>query len=138
MEFRNPETIHAPLASYSHQAEISNRAKWLVISAQIGMDKAGNLPEDIYSQVEIAFDNIQLNLEAAGMSIENLVKLVFYFVGEHDTKQRRTIIKKRLGEHRPCMTVLYVAGLATPALKVEIEAWACKEQAPINWFAMID
>ena len=138
MKFRNPETIHSPLASYSHQAEINGNAKWLVMSAQIGMDKNGHIPEDVYSQVEVAFDNIQLNLEAAGMSIENLAKLVFYFVGQHNTEQRRSIISKRLGEHRPCMTVIYVTGLATPALKVEIEAWACKQQSPINWFAMLD
>ena len=97
------------------------------MSAQIGMDKEGNIPEDVYSQIEIAFDNILLNLEAAGMDTKNITKLVFYFAGSHDVEHRRGIISKRLGGHQPCMTVLYVAGLASPALKVEIEAWACSE-----------
>ena len=127
MIFRNPTTVHSPLASYSHQAEVSGDAKWLVMSAQIGMDKHGGIPEDIYGQIEMAFDNILLNLEAAGMKKENLVKLVFYFVGSHDIERRRNIVKKRLGEHQPCMTVIYVTGLASPALKIEIDAWACSK-----------
>lgn len=126
MVFRNPESIHSPLASYSHQAEICNTAKWLIISAQIGMDKNGFIPEDVISQIEIAFDNITQNLKAANMEKNDLVKLVFYFVGSHDVEQRRNIVRRLLGEHKPCMTVIYVAGLATEALKVEIDAWACK------------
>ena len=125
MIFRNPTTVHSPLATYSHQAEVSGDAKWLVMSAQIGMDKSGRIPEDIYGQIEMAFDNILRNLEAAGMQKENLVKLVFYFVGSHDIERRRDIVKKRLGDHQPCMTVIYVTGLASPALKIEIDAWAC-------------
>ena len=124
--FRNPKDVHGPLASYSHQAEVGPGAKWLVMSAQIGMDKDGHVPDDILDQINLAFDNIQHNLKAASMDINNLVKLVFYFTGTHDIEQRRNLIKQRLGEHQPCMTVIYAAGLADPALKVEIEAWACK------------
>jgi enamine deaminase RidA (YjgF/YER057c/UK114 family) len=127
MVFRNPATIHNPLGSYSHQAEVSANAKWLVLSGQLGMDKNGHLPEDIVSQLEIALDNVLLNLEAAGMCKENLVKLVFYFVGSIDTVQRRSVVATKLGEHKPCMTVMYISGLATEAIKVEIDAWACSE-----------
>ena len=127
MIFRNPADIHSPLASYSHQAEVGGNAKWLVMSAQIGMKKNGHVPECVLDQIDIAFDNILLNLQAADMGFENLVKLVFYFVGSHDVEQRRCLIAKRLGDHQPCMTVIYVVGLAGPTLKVEIDAWACKE-----------
>jgi hypothetical protein len=30
----------------------------------------------------------------------------------------------RLGAHHPCTTLLYVAGLAAPNLRVELDAWA--------------
>ena len=60
MIFRDPSTIHSPLAGYSHQAEVAGDARWLIVSAQIGM------------------------------------------------------------------TTPYVSALASPALKVEIEAYACK------------
>ena len=128
MIFRNPETVHNPLASYSHQVEIAGNTRWLVMSAQIGMNKHGEVPEDIFSQIEFALDNIILNLEAAGMQKEDLIKLTFYFVGSHNIEKRRNLINEKLGKHQPCMTVLYVASLATASLKVEIEAWACREK----------
>lgn len=127
MTFRNPESVHAPLASYSHHAEVNPGAKWLVLSGQVGMGKDGCIPEDTIAQVEMALDNILLNLQAAGMDKDNLVKLVFYFVGQHDAGQRRMVIDQKLGEHAPCMTVIYVAGLASDSLKVEIDAWACQD-----------
>ena len=125
--FRNPDNIHSPLASYSHQAEVSGSARWLVLSAQVGMTKDGHIPEDVFDQTNIAFDNIVANLKAADMDIKNLVKLVFYFVGEHNIAQRRAVIKEMLEGHLPCTTVIFVAGLASPALKIEIDAWACSQ-----------
>ena len=127
MVFRNPATIHSPASTYSHQAEVRGNAKWHVLSGQIGMDKSGRVPEDVASQLENALDNVMLNLEAAGMSKKNLVKLVYYFVGSLDTDKRRSIISKRLGDHHPCSTVLFISGLATKDLKIEIDAWACSE-----------
>jgi len=129
MILRNPTTLHNPLAAYSHQAEVDGNAKWLVMSAQVGMDKDGYVPDDVYAQTKIAMGNIMLNLYAAKMSKENLVKLTFYFVGSHDILRRRDIVNNALGDHKPCMTVIYVAGLATPDLKVEIDAWAVKADA---------
>ena len=125
MVFRNPDKIHGPLASYSHQAEVEGSAKWLVMSGQLGMDKHGHIPGNVIDQLEIALDNVLLNLEAAGMNKTNLVKLIFYFVDLHDATKRRDIISQKLGEHHPCMTVMYISGLANEAFKVEIDAWAC-------------
>ena len=34
---RNPDTVHAPLAAYSHQIEITGPQRQLVIAGQIGM-----------------------------------------------------------------------------------------------------
>ena len=97
------------------------------MSGQVGMNKKGFIPEDVLKQTELALGNILLNLAAAGMEKENLAKLVFYFVGEHNVEQRRSVFLEKLGEHMPCMTVLYIAGLASPSIKVEIDAWACSE-----------
>ena len=127
MVFSNPATIHKPLSTYSHQVEVSGSAKWLVMSGQVGMDKNGNIPENVIEQLEIALDNIISNLEAAGMSRENLVKLTFYFVGPLDTAQRRGAVSAKMGGHEPCMTTMYVSGLANDAYKVEVDALACSE-----------
>ena len=124
--FRNPTTLHAPLAAYTHQAEVSGSQRWLILSGQVGMQPDGSLPPDVASQFEIALDNILRNLEAAGMGVADLVKLTIYLVDPMDGAQRRQVLSALLGDHAPCMTLIYVAALASPALKVEIDAWGCK------------
>lgn len=124
---RNPETIHPPVGSYVHQMEVTGPNRWLTLSGQIGMTLDGSVPEEPLEQLELALDNIKRNLEAAEMGIQDLTKLVFYLAGEFDTDKRRKIVKDFLGDHIPCTTLLYVVALAAPILKVEIDAWACKE-----------
>jgi enamine deaminase RidA (YjgF/YER057c/UK114 family) len=124
--FQNPETVHAPVGVYTHQIEVTEPARWLVISGQVGMRPDGSLPDDPLEQYRLALDNIHKNLQAAGMKIEHLVKLTIYLAGEMDTARRRQISAEWLGNHRPCSTLIYVAGLAAPELKVEIDAWACE------------
>src|SRR5215211_6602794 len=122
-EFRNPQDIHAPVGSYSHQIEVSNE-RMLVISGQVGMRQDGTIPEDPYEQMDLAFENIICNLHAANMDVKDLIKITYYLVGEFDTPKRREIVLSRLQGHQPCSTLLYVAALASPAFKVEIDAWA--------------
>ena len=126
-EFRNPADVHEPLGSYSHQIEIRNE-RMLVISGQVGMRQDGTVPEDPYEQIDLAFENILRNLRAAGMDVNDLVKLTYYLVGEFDTAKRREIVLSRLQGHQPCSTLLYVTALASPAFRVEIEAWAARSE----------
>jgi enamine deaminase RidA (YjgF/YER057c/UK114 family) len=121
---RNPDTVHAPLAAYSHQIEISGAQRQLVIAGQIGMRADGEVPEDAIDQLAAALDNIERNLEAAGMELSDIVRLTVYLVGEWDANARRQMMASRLGAHHPCTTLLYVAGLAAPNLRVELDAWA--------------
>jgi enamine deaminase RidA (YjgF/YER057c/UK114 family) len=88
------------------------------------MDKDGNIPSSAVEQLEVALANVIHNLEAAGMTPQDLVKLTFLLVEEIDGPTRGGVIAKALGEHRPAGTLVYVAGLAAPPLKVEIDAWA--------------
>jgi enamine deaminase RidA (YjgF/YER057c/UK114 family) len=61
------------------------------------------------------------------MDVANLVKLTLYLVGDMDTTKRRDVLAAMLQGHKLCMTLLYVAALASPIYKVEIDAWASKE-----------
>lgn len=121
---RNPQDVHEPVGLYSHQIEIKGNERLLVISGQVGMREDGTVPEDPLEQIDIAFENILRNLRAAGMDVRDLIKVNYYLVGEIDTAKRRETILAKLGGHRPCSTLVYVAGLASPVYKVEIEAWA--------------
>ena len=125
-EFRNPETIHEPVGGYMHQAEISSCERTLIISGQVGMKQDGIVPEDPIEQLDIVFENILRNLQAAEMEMKDLVKVNYYLVGEWDTAKRRELVASRLGGHKPCSTLVYVAALASPIYKVEVEAWASR------------
>jgi len=126
-EFRNPPEIHTPVGSYSHQVEIRGNERILVISGQVGMRKDGTVPEEPLEQIEVAFENIQHNLHAANMEIKDIIKLTYFLVGEVDAEKRRELVRSILQGHQPCSTLLYVAGLAIPVYKVEIEAWASRK-----------
>lgn len=125
-QFRNPETVHKPLGGYSHQVEITGE-RMLIISGQVGMRPDGTIPEDPIEQLDIAFENIFRNLRAANMQVTDLVKLTTYLAGEWDTDKRRALVASKLAGHQPAMTLMYAAALANPAIKVEIDAWACRE-----------
>lgn len=125
-EFRNPHDIHVPIGSYSHQIEIAGNERLLVISGQVGMRQDGTVPEDPYEQIDIAFENIFRNLRAANMDVKDIVKITYYLVGEMDAAKRREVVVSKLQEHRPCSTLLYVAALASPVFRVEIDVWASR------------
>ena len=121
---RNPESVHPPLAGYSHQIELSGSERLLAMSGQVGMSVTGEVPEDAADQFELALSNIVRNLEAAGMGPADLVKLTFYLTEPIAAERRAELLGRCLGGHEPCMTLIFVPALAGPALKVEIDAWA--------------
>src|SRR6185503_17168598 len=123
-EFRNPADVHEPVGLYSHQIEIRGNERLLVISGQVGMREDGTIPDDPFEQIDLAFENIFRNLRAANMEVKDIIKLTYYLVGEVDTAKRREAVLSKLEGHRPCSTLLYVAALASPAFRVEIDAWA--------------
>ena len=123
-EYRNPPNVHPPIAAYTHQVEISGPERLLILSGQIGRKEDGTVPDDPIEQLDIALENIFRNLRAANMGIQDIVKITLYVVGEMDAPRRRELIASRLQGHKPCMTLLFVAALASPIYKVEIEAWA--------------
>jgi enamine deaminase RidA (YjgF/YER057c/UK114 family) len=123
---RNPETIHPPLGAYSHQIEVSGSPRWLVIAGQVGRTPDGVVPADPIEQVALALENVRRNLDAAGMAVGDLVKWNWYLVGEIDGAARRQVTAHWLDGHEPCSTLVYVARLAAPEYRVEVEAWACR------------
>ena len=123
-EFRNPQNVHQPLGSYSHQIEIRGNERMLVLSGQVGMKQDGIVPKDPVEQMDVAFENIIRNLRVANMDVKDIIKLTYYLVGEIDTAKRREVVLSKLQGHAPCSTLVYVMALASPIYKVEIDAWA--------------
>jgi 2-iminobutanoate/2-iminopropanoate deaminase len=123
---RNPTNVHAPIGSYVHQIELRGDERLLVLSGQIGMREDGSLPADPVEQLSVALENVRRNLQAAGMDVQDVIKLTFFLAGEMDTARRRQMTSQWFNGHKSCSTLVYVAALATPDIKVEIDAWASR------------
>jgi enamine deaminase RidA (YjgF/YER057c/UK114 family) len=102
--------------------------RMLVLSGQVGMKEDGTVPDDPFEQIDLAFENIFHNLRAANMDVKDIVKITYYLVGEIDAAQRRELVASKLQGHKPCSTLLYVAALASPMFRVEIDAWASRAE----------
>jgi enamine deaminase RidA (YjgF/YER057c/UK114 family) len=126
-EFRNPPDVHPPVAAYTHQIEITSPERLLILSGQVGRKEDGTVPKDPIEQLDLAWENLERNLRAARMDVEDIVKMTFYLVGEMDAGRRRDVNAARLKGNRPCMTLVYVVSLASQEYKVELDAWASRE-----------
>jgi 2-iminobutanoate/2-iminopropanoate deaminase len=121
---RNPDTIHAPIGRYVHQIEVTEPSSILFISGQVGMRADGSVPDDATEQFIVALENVLANLTAAGLEAKDLTKMTVYAVGALDPAGRREALERMLGGHVACSTLIYVAALAAPQYKVELDAWA--------------
>ena len=127
-KYRDPSGVRPPIAAYSHQVEVRGQQRWLVISGQLGENQDGFVPNDPVDQLKAALENVRRNLAAADMEITDLVKLTVYAVGCLDKKRRRETISAWLNGCRPCVTMLFVAGLAEKRYKIEVEAIASRAE----------
>ncbi|HET9852271.1 MAG TPA: RidA family protein [Candidatus Limnocylindrales bacterium] len=125
---RNPDTIAAPVGRYVHQIEIESPQKLVFISGQVGIRPDGSVPEDAVEQLAVALENVLRNIEAAGMETSDLVKITTYVVAgsQLDPARRRAEMERLLGDHVPTSTLVFVAALAAPQYKVEIEGVAAR------------
>ena len=122
---RNPDSVHAP-HGYSHSVEAPAGATWVYISGQVGVRPDGSVVEDARGQIDQVWVNLGAQLEAAGLSRENIVKINVFLTRREDIHDYRESRGAFLGDNPPASTLLFVAGLADPAMVVEIEAMCVK------------
>jgi len=111
---------------YVHQIEVTGETRMLFLSGQVGMEADGTVPKDPVAQLGVALQNVLRNLEVAGFEPTDLVKLTTYVVAEIDPAGRRAELDRLLGDHVTTSTLVFVAALASPVYKVEIDAWAVR------------
>lgn len=80
-----------------------------------------------YAQTRRALDNIDRALAALGSRREAIVRVHLYLTDLADFDEVARALRERFGAIRPTSTLVRVAGLIDPALKVEVEADADDE-----------
>ena len=122
----NPDTVAKPAGSYSHGIEVAPNARWLHLAGQVGVAADGTTCKGIEAQAEQVWTNIRNILSAAGMGMEDLVKITVLLTSAANIAPMRVARDKALGAVRPASTLVIVAGLASPDYLIEIEAIAAK------------
>jgi monoamine oxidase len=89
--------------------------------------------KDPEAQIEQAFQNLRGCLEAAGATVKDVFKMVWYIVNyDHKNRLYRKPLIKFLDGHRPATTAMGVVALAEPDFIFEVEAYAAVSQMPLQ------
>ena len=94
-------------------------------SGQLGLTPEGVLPETVEEQAEQSLKNIQAILEAAGSSMDKVVKTTAFLKDMNDFAVMNGIYAKFFAEPFPARSAVQVAKLPKDG-KVEIEVVAVK------------
>jgi enamine deaminase RidA (YjgF/YER057c/UK114 family) len=108
------------------QAQLIERhQRQLVCSGQDAVDADGNPqhPGDMAAQLELALDNLEAVLDAADMTLANIVRLNVYTTDLEEYLKHFARVNDRFGNGRYATTVLGVAQLPAQLL-VMLEATA--------------
>ncbi len=119
----NSDLAPKPVGPYSQALEVSDVKRFLFISGQVPESITGDNPAAFEEQAKLVWNNVIAQLEAADMSVENLVKVTTYLSSLEHKKENREIREAILGSHLPALTVV-LAGIFEEQWLIEIEAIA--------------
>jgi len=116
------------LFGFSQAVRLSAFEEVVFCSGQTATGPDGSPPttSDMGEQVRTALENLAAVLAAATMDFSNVVKLTVFTTDVDEFLGVANIGSEALGRNIPANTLIGVARLAFPELKVEIEAIAAK------------
>ena len=97
------------------------------VSGQGATDPStGRQADDIEGQATQCLKNVQAILEAAGSSLQHVLRCGVFLVDMGEFQKMNGVYSRMFGDHRPARTTVQVAGLPGAGLRVEIDAIAYK------------
>lgn len=121
-EIISTESAPGAIGPYSQAIKLGNL---LFTAGQIPLDPAtGQIVEgDIKDQTERVMQNVVAILEAAGTSIDNVVKTTCFLTDLNDFAAFNEVYARYMGSNRPARSTIQVAALPAGAM-VEVETVA--------------
>ena len=123
MEYIETNKAPLPLACYSQAVRAHG---FLFISGQVPLDPRTKKLVDggIAAQTKQALENVKAIVEAAGLSLKNVVKVTIFLKDIEDFKKMNEVYCTYFIKDPPARTTIQ-ARPAMPELLIEIEAIAC-------------
>jgi enamine deaminase RidA (YjgF/YER057c/UK114 family) len=87
------------------------------------------LPADVSDQARNCFKSIEAALTEGGFALADVVRATYYICDRRDAEAVFAVCGEKLGNIRPAATLLVVAGLLLPEMKIEIEVTAKRRSA---------
>lgn len=115
------EGLNPPI---SHYTDAVRYGDVLYVSGCGPLDADMNLVggNDVAAQTRQVLTNLQRILEAAGAGFADILKVTVYLTDVNDREKINPVRQEFFGDARPASTLIGVAALAIPGMKVEIEA----------------
>ncbi|MDK6029526.1 RidA family protein [Ignisphaera sp. 4213-co] len=119
------EKAPKPIGPYSQAVKVG---QWLFVSGQIALDPAtGDLiVGGIEEQTTRVFENIKAILEAAGYTLDDIVKVTVYLTDLSDFPKFNEVYSRYFKSNPPARTTVQVSALPRGA-KIEVDVIAYKQ-----------
>jgi enamine deaminase RidA (YjgF/YER057c/UK114 family) len=125
----NPPSVSPPKGEYTHAVVLeSPAAKLCFVTGQVGFGPDGEVPPTFEDQVVNTFENLRVVLESVGSTYRAVLQLTTYLTSEALIDpyfaKRAELFPRLFGTGFPANALIVVAGLARPALQIEVQAIA--------------
>jgi len=118
----HPTNFQSKDPRYSHAVKVGNT---IYVSGQAGINERGEIADGFEAQCIQLFENMKRVLEAAGASLEDVVKLTGYFLNYSRDRSKYHEIKARyFSQPMPACTNMQITQLGLPEVLTEVEAVA--------------
>jgi 2-iminobutanoate/2-iminopropanoate deaminase len=117
----NSSSAPQAVGGYSQAVDVSGVQRLLFVSGQVPESVTGDVPSDFSAQARLAWHNIIAQLEAADMSIRNLVKVTIFLSSREFAATNREVRQEVLRGHAPALSVV-ITGIFDEKWLLEIEA----------------
>ncbi len=124
MRYITPPGIRPPFARYSYGVEIPAGSRILVCSGQLGISPQDRVPATVEEQTHLCFRNIKAVLEAAGLCLNDIVRINAFVVSREHLKGYMTVRDLYVADPPPASTLLIVSEFSRPEFLVEVEVIA--------------
>jgi 2-iminobutanoate/2-iminopropanoate deaminase len=112
-----------PLGGYVQAMEVSGAQRILFVSGQVPTEVDGSVPERFEDQARLAWKNVFAQLAAAGMGLDNLVKVTIFLSDRKYTADYRKVRQEVLQGREVGLTTI-ITGIFDEKWLLEIEAIA--------------